>query len=65
MAEPPRTPQPRQRREGDEYGDGAEGVEMKKVAGRVRADALDTIGQLVDRHPQEVANVLRRWMNNG
>lgn len=63
MAEPPRTPEPSRRPDSDEQP--ADGVEMKQVAGRVRADALDKIGELVDRHPQAVANVLRRWMNNG
>jgi len=62
MAQPPRTPERPGRRE---QTDAEDGVEMKQVAGRVRADALNRIGELADRHPEAVANVLRRWMNQG
>jgi len=38
-------------------------IDIDKVEGRVKASSVKKIGELVDRHPDQVLNILRGWMS--
>jgi flagellar M-ring protein FliF len=50
------------RREAQEDEDFEQMIDMSKVEGRVRASSVRKIGELIDKHPAEAANLLRTWM---
>ena len=38
-------------------------VEMAQVNGKVRAQTLEQVGQLAERHPGETATIIRQWLS--
>lgn len=38
-------------------------VEMAQVTGKIRAQALEQVGQLVERNPAETVAIIRQWLN--
>jgi flagellar M-ring protein FliF len=37
-------------------------IDIQNIEGRVSASSVRKIGQIVDRHPTETANIIRTWM---
>ena len=50
------------RRAAQEEDDFDQMIDMNKVEGRVRASSVKKIGDLIDKHPAEAANLIRTWM---
>lgn len=46
----------------DDQFDENEMIDIQNIDGRVRASSVRKIGQIVDRHPTETANIIRTWM---
>jgi flagellar M-ring protein FliF len=46
--------------EGDEGLD--EMIDLNRIEGRVKASSLRKIGEIVEKHPEDVVNILRTWM---
>lgn len=37
-------------------------IDVNQVDGRVRASALRKVGDIIEKHPEEAANIIRNWM---
>jgi flagellar M-ring protein FliF len=46
--------------EGDEGLD--EMIDLNRIEGRVKASSLRKIGEIVEKHPEDVVNIIRAWM---
>jgi flagellar M-ring protein FliF len=46
--------------EGDESLD--EMIDLNRIEGRVKASSLRKIGEIVEKHPEDVVNIIRAWM---
>ncbi len=49
-----------------ELTEGEEGldemIDLNRIEGRVKASSLRKIGEIVEKHPEDVVNILRTWM---
>src|SRR5205085_4988253 len=49
-----------------ELADGEEGldemIDLNRIEGRVKASSLRKIGEIVEKHPEDVVNIIRAWM---
>lgn len=39
-------------------------IDVARIRGQVRASSTKKIGEVVDQHPEESANIIRGWLNN-
>jgi flagellar M-ring protein FliF len=39
-------------------------IDLDRVEGRVRASTVKKVGEIVERHPEEVLSILRSWLHN-
>jgi flagellar M-ring protein FliF len=46
--------------DGDESLD--EMIDLNRIEGRVKASSLRKIGEIVEKHPEDVVNIIRAWM---
>ena len=46
--------------EGDESLD--EMIDLNRIEGRVKASSLRKIGEIVEKHPEDVVNIIRNWL---
>jgi flagellar M-ring protein FliF len=46
--------------DGDESFD--EMIDLNRIEGRVKASSLRKIGEIVEKHPEDVVNIIRTWM---
>jgi len=37
-------------------------IDLNRIEGRVKASSLRKIGEIVEKHPEDVVNILRTWM---
>ena len=37
-------------------------IDIDRVEGRVKASSFKTIGELLDKHPDEALSIIRSWM---
>ncbi|MBI3514932.1 MAG: flagellar M-ring protein FliF [Proteobacteria bacterium] len=49
-----------------ELAEGEEGldemIDLNRIEGRVKASSLRKIGEIVEKHPEDVVNIIRAWM---
>jgi len=46
--------------EGEEALD--EMIDLNRIEGRVKASSLRKIGEIVEKHPEDVVNIIRNWL---
>ncbi len=46
--------------EGEESLD--EMIDLNRIEGRVKASSLRKIGEIVEKHPEDVVNIIRNWL---
>jgi flagellar M-ring protein FliF len=39
-------------------------IDVARIRGQVRARSTKKIGEVVEQHPEESANIIRGWLNN-
>ena len=39
-------------------------IDVARIRGQVRASSTKKIGEVVEQHPEESANIIRGWLNN-
>ena len=37
-------------------------LDVNQVEGRVQSSSLNKIGEIIEKHPEEAATILRSWM---
>jgi flagellar M-ring protein FliF len=37
-------------------------IDINRIEGRVRASSVRKIGEIIDKHPEDVVAILRNWM---
>jgi flagellar M-ring protein FliF len=37
-------------------------IDLNRIEGRVKASSLRKIGEIVEKHPEDVVNIIRAWM---
>jgi flagellar M-ring protein FliF len=37
-------------------------IDINRIEGRVRASSIRKIGEIIDKHPEDVVAILRNWM---
>jgi flagellar M-ring protein FliF len=55
---------PALREPGSQGEDLEEMIDLDRVEGRVRASTVKKVGEIVERHPEEVLSILRSWLHN-